>query len=210
MDPTLSKAAANLKRRARGAAVLPYIWLMSDEKRLADPVSAAATLPRGAAVILRHYTTPDRTALAERLAQICRRRGLKLFIAGDWRLAAAVDAAGLHLAEHAARRGPEAGARLWLKRKWLTLAAHGPESLRRAQCFDAAAVLLSPMFTTASHPDRPPLGPVRVAAMARAARTPVMALGGITARNINRLRHSGCAGIAGIGFALMPKKNKKD
>jgi thiamine-phosphate pyrophosphorylase len=93
-----------------------------------------------------------------------------------------------------------------LKHKWLTLAAHGSISLRRAKYFDAAAVLLSPIFTTASHPDRAPLGHVRMAAMVRATQTPVMALGGITARNINRLRHSGCAGIAGIGFALKPKK----
>ncbi|MBY0511669.1 MAG: thiamine phosphate synthase [Rhodospirillaceae bacterium] len=207
MNPTLTKAAANLKRRA-GATVhsLPAIWLMSDDNRLTDPATAAATLPRGAAVIFRHYAAPDRKALAMRLAGICRRRGLKLIIAGDWRLAAASGAAGLHLAEHAARRGPEAGARLWLKRKWLTLAAHGPVSLRRAGHFNAAAVLLSPVFTTASHPDLPPLGHVRVASMTRTTRTPVMALGGITARNIARLRHSGCAGIAGIGFALKAER----
>jgi thiamine-phosphate pyrophosphorylase len=208
MDPTLAKAAANLKRRARarGAHALPAVWLMSDDTRLADPETTAATLPRGAAVIVRHYAAQDRKALAVRLARICRRRGLKLIIAGDWRLAAATGAAGLHLAEHATRRGPESGARLWLRRKLLTLAAHGPTSLRRAAHFNAAAVLLSPVFTTASHPDRVPLGHVRIAAMTRAARTPVIALGGITARNINRLRHSGCAGIAGIGFALKSRK----
>ena len=208
MDPTLSKAAANLKRRARQSTkALPAIWLMSDEARLPDPEKALAALPRGSAVILRHYGAPDRTALAKRLAAQCRKHGLVLVIAGDWRLAAQVNAAGLHLAEHAAQRGPAAGARLWRrhKQRLLTIAAHGDASARRAQILKASAMLLSPVFTTPSHPDRRPLGHTRIAALTRAAAVPVIALGGVMASNIGRLRHSGCAGIAGIGFAVNSK-----
>lgn len=206
MNPTLAKAAANLKRRAQNHVPrdVPAIWLMSDEKRLPDPTAALATLPRGAAVILRHYGAPRRAALAEKLAALCYRRGLHLIVAGDWRLAARVQAHGLHLAEHAAHRGPSPGARLWLRQKGrvLTAAAHGPRGLREATSLGASGVLLSPVFKTASHPDRAPLAVTRVASMTRMAKIPVIALGGITGANIARLRHSGCAGIAGISFAL--------
>lgn len=209
MNPTLAKAAANLKRRAKIAAPAA-IWLMSDAQRLPDPISVAATLPRGSALILRHYGAADRRDLARRLADMCRARGLWLIVAGDWRLAAAVGAKGVHLAEHAARRGPSAGARLWLRQKQrlLSVAAHGQKGMLRAQTLQAAAVLLSPVFPTASHPDRKPLAPACLAAMTRAARIPVIGLGGITANTIARLEHSGCAGIAGIGFALKPGKTK--
>ena len=96
MNPKLTNAAANLKRRAKtySAQEVPAIWLMTDELRLPDPEAAMAALPRGAAVILRHYDAGDRAALAKRLALLCRQRGIALLIAGDWRLAAAVGAAG--------------------------------------------------------------------------------------------------------------------
>lgn len=202
MNPTLSKAALNLKRRARKST--PALWLMSDEQRLRDPEAAVAALPRGSAVILRHYGARDRQDLALRLADLCRKRGLVLLVAGDWTLAARVGAAGLHLGEQAARRGPGAGARLWLRRgrRLLTVAAHGEDGVRRARDLQASAILLSPVFVTASHPERRPLRHTRLAAITRNTAVPVMALGGITAANIARLSHSGCAGIAGIGFAL--------
>jgi len=208
MNPTLTKAAANLKRRAHRRLnllrMLPSLWLMSDETRLPDPALALASLPRGAALILRHYGAADREALARRLASLCRQRGIALVVAGDWRLAAKVGAAGVHLPEHLARAGLPPGGRLWLRdtRRLLTMAAHGGAGLRRAQRLKASAVLLAPTFATASHPGREALGATRSAGMIRKVRVPVLALGGITPATINALRNSGCAGVAGIGFAL--------
>lgn len=178
---------------------LPSLWWMTDETRMADPVPVLARLPAGAAVILRHYTVRDRARLAAGMARACRRLGISLLIAGDWRLAATVGAAGLHLPEH---REPEPGARLWLKRgaRLLTRAAHGPRGLARARHADA--VLLSPVNPTPSHPDRKSLGVTRAAIMARAARTPVIALGGVGPGHLRALKRRGFAGAAGIGFAL--------
>lgn len=181
-----------------GGMMLPSLWWMTDEIRVRDPLAVLARLPRGAAVILRHYGQRDRATLAACIAQACRRRGFPLLIAGTWRLAAAVDAAGLHLPEHARL---EPGARLWLRRgKILTRAAHGPRGLARA--VDADAALLSPINPTASHPERRALGVTRAALMARAARRAVIALGGVGPRQLGALKHRGFAGVAGIGFGL--------
>lgn len=175
---------------------------MTDETRLADPVPALARLPRGAGVILRHYQTTDRARLAARMAQACRRLGLVLVIAADWRLAAAVTAAGLHLPDH--RDGPAPGARLWRARgrRLLTVAAHGPRGLVRAHAVAADAALLSPVNATASHPGGKVLGVTRAALMMRSARAPIMALGGVGPKDLRALRPRGFAGVAGIGFIL--------
>lgn len=180
---------------------LPDVWWMTDEARLRDPVPALARLPRGAAVILRHYAARDRERVAMRLAQACRRLGLPLLIAGAWRLAVAVRASGLHLPEYHAAPAP--GARLWLKRgsRILTIAAHGPRGLARARAIHADAALLSPIRATPSHPGGKVLGVTRAALMARAAGR-VIALGGMTPKHLRALKRRGFAGIAGIGFAL--------
>jgi thiamine-phosphate pyrophosphorylase len=197
---TLTERTRRLNSRAGQRRRLPALLLMTDEARLPDPEAAAARLPRGAGVVLRHYgqAPAQRAALAERLAALCRRRGLILLVAGDARLAFAVGAAGVHLPEGLARF-PRAW-RAFARPGWLvTAAAHGPAALARAARAGADAALLAPVFPTASHPGAPAIGPLRFALWCRAAALPVYALGGIDAARARRLAAGGAAGIAGIG-----------
>lgn len=186
------------------AAALPVLLLMTDEARTPDPVAAIRRLPRGSAVVFRHYGAAGRAGLARAglaraLVAAAKRRGVSVLIAGDARLAAATGASGLHLPEHMARRGPGPW-RAWLKKgAIITAAAHSPGAICRAMRAGADAVLLAPVFATASHPGRLALGPLRFARFARASPLPVFALGGITAENWRRLAASGAAGLAGIG-----------
>lgn len=186
------------------SAGFPAVWFLTDEARVDDAAATLRSLPRGTGVIFRHYGSPDRTSLAHKLARLSRARGLVFLVADDWRLAANVQAHGLHLPEYAAAYGLSSGARLWrrLRRAVLTVAAHGPRGLARARHLDADAALLAPVFPTRSHPGRAALGPVRAAALARSAGLPVLALGGATPDRLTHLRAAGFAGIAGIGFAL--------
>ena len=200
MMRTLANAARKLKRRRPH---LPVFWLMTDTDRMPDPAAHVARLPRGSALTLRHYGDPARKAMARRLAVVCRARGLTLVIASDWRLAAQVGAGGVHLPEYMTRGGWPAGARLWrrARRRLLTAAAHDVAGLQRARVLQASAAMLAPVFPTRSHPDKPVLGARRFGMMARAAHIPVIALGGVNAKTMPSLMTSGCAGIAGIGFA---------
>jgi thiamine-phosphate pyrophosphorylase len=167
---------------------------MTDPARGGDPLVAAARLPRGAAVILRHDAAPDRAALALRLGRLARARGLVLLVARDSRLALRLRA-GLHLADGMA---PPLIWRLH-GRGMLTTAAHGPAALARARRIGADLALLSPVFPTASHPGRPALGPVRFARFARAGRVPVAALGGIGARQVPAAARAGAVAVAAVG-----------
>jgi thiamine-phosphate pyrophosphorylase len=189
-------------RRLRGPSSAPRLFLLSDPVRLPDPSDAARRLPPGAAVVARG-TSP---AVLAGLAVLARRRRLVLLVAGDGR-AALRRRAGLHVPDRREtpgllpfllrrRAGPGRGAPL------LTAAAHGRRGVARARRLGADAVVLSPVFPTASHPGAAALGPLRWAALARCAGgrppLPAVALGGLRAGNARRLP-AWAAGLAAIG-----------
>lgn len=158
---------------------------MTDDDRLADPVAAARKLPKGSVAIVRSRDAKKRRAVAQRLRRI---PGLILLAADDPVLAKCLD--GLHLPEKHAREAAHWRA---LRPRWIiTVAAH---SLRGLRVVHADAVLLSPVFATASHPGISPLGAARARLMAQKS-SAVIALGGVTARNAGLLK--GFAGLAAI------------
>jgi thiamine-phosphate pyrophosphorylase len=198
-------ARAKLARAARALnarfAKLPPLILMTDEHRLTNPLEAARALPKGAAIILRHTHAATRARLAVSLQRIARERGLFLLIAADAALALRIGCAGLHLPEARAREAAHWKA---LRPHWLiTAAAHSAPAARIAAASRCDAILLAPIFATASHADRAGLGVARLRAIAGAARAPVYALGGVNAKSVRRLAGAPLAGIAAIE-ALIP------
>lgn len=204
---SLAELARRLKRRAGvGDERLPACVMIAGNGRTAAETRAAlARLPRGSAVILRDYGAPDRAARAASLAAMCHERGLRLLVGGDVRLALAVGAGGVHLPEDALRHGERCW-RLWRKPGWIvTAAAHSPAAIARARRAGIDAVLLSPVFATASHPGATPLGPLLFAAWVRRGGVPTYGLGGIEAATARKLAGSGAVGLAAIsGFAAPP------
>lgn len=191
-------------RKPRGP--LPSRWLVTDARRLPDPLPAIRALYPGDGVLFRHYELPpeQRLALARQVAALCRHRGLVLVVAGDVRLARTVAADGLHLPQALIERtamARRAGLRL------VTVAAHDAAAIAKAARAGADAVLISPVFATASHPGAAPLGPVRFAARVTDARRrglQAYALGGITPASLRRLCPLPLAGYAAIGIFVRP------
>lgn len=156
---------------------LPRLWLMTDERQGHGLWAALERLPRGAGVVFRHYALApsDRRKLFERVRRVARRRRLFL-LAGK-----GLVADGVH-----GGRG----------RGFRSASAHGLRELRTAERLGASLVFLSPAFPTRSHPGARALGPVRFGLIARQARVPVVALGGMNRRRARRLAHIyGWAGI---------------
>jgi thiamine-phosphate pyrophosphorylase len=192
---------ANLAERARrlNRGKRCGFALLTDHRRVPDPLPLLTVLPPGSLVVLRHYGVAGRAALARELSRVCRAHRLVFLIGGDIDLAIATRA-GLHLPESAARvMGPRV--RLWHRRtgRPLSIAAHGRVALERAAKAGADFALLSPVFATASHPDAAPLGRLRFRCLVHGVRVPVWALGGITGETIRGLRDAGAAGAATVG-----------
>jgi thiamine-phosphate pyrophosphorylase len=167
---------------------VPTLWLVSDARNDAQAERALARLPRGSGLVFRHYHLPaaERRARFEALARVARRFGHRVVLAGDARQARAWRALGAYGSPERLAQGP-AGLRL--------VTVHSLRELARAHRARADAVLLSPVFATASHPGGRMLGPVRWKLLAARARVPVIALGGMTPR---RARAYGIARWAAI------------
>ncbi|HYD89553.1 MAG TPA: thiamine phosphate synthase [Vitreimonas sp.] len=184
----LAAQAQRLNRDAGGPAI-PALFFFTDPKRTPDPCAIARRLPRATAIVYRHFGAAERAQTAGKLASIARARGLLLLIAADPELAQRVGADGVHWPERltAARVG-----------RLMTVSAHGAEGLARAEAAGADACVLAPIFPTRSASGRPPLGLFRASQLARAARTPVIALGGVNADTARRLGGRGFAGLAAV------------
>lgn len=158
---------------------VPHIWLISDARYDAVLEAALKRLPRGSGLVFRHYhlSPVERRARFGKLRRIARRHGHLAFLSADPRTARAWRADGAYGAARTLARGP-ALPRL--------ATAHSLREMRDARRADA--LVLSPVFATRSHPGAPPLGPLRFRLLARQARVPVIALGGMTARRAAALR----------------------
>jgi thiamine-phosphate pyrophosphorylase len=182
-------------------ARLPRIWLLTDERQGEALWPALAKLPRGSGVIMRHYSLheKERRALFTRIRAITDRRRLTLLLSADPRRADQWGADG----SYSDANGRRKAGRLW------AAAVHDLAEIRRAERQGANLLLLSPLFSTRSHPGAHALGPTGFARLARATRLPVIALGGVQARHARLLHRIGAYGWAGID-AFIPETEKAE
>ena len=160
---------------------LPRTWLMTDERMCESLWDALERLPRGSGVVFRHYAVDaqERRALFAKVAKIAHRRELMLVRAGA---PLGAPAHGTHN-----QRG-----------RTTTAAAHSRREAIAGIRAGAKLVFVSPVFATRSHPGARALGRVRLGLMIRGLGVPVVALGGMDARNARSLRQLGTYGWAAI------------
>ena len=138
----------------------------------------------------------ERLALLRTLTAIGHRYGATVGIHDDVAAAAAIPGAALHLPEG----GAVADARQHIGPKLVGISTHNAAGLARAAAAGADYATLSPIFTSASKPEYgPALGLAALGAAVRAARLPVLALGGIDERTIGAVVETGAAGVAVMG-----------
>ncbi len=174
---------------------LPPLLFLTDPKRVANPVKAAAHLQAGSGVIYRHFGAANRRQVADDLARLCRDQNLALLIAADPELALQVGADGVHWPE--AQLG---AARHWRRQFSIqTASAHSRSAIRRAAAADMDAALVSTIFPSNSTSAGHPIGPARLARLAQATPMPLYGLGGVNADNARRISEfAGLAAIEGL------------
>ena len=171
---------------------LPKIWLISDERNDAGLERALDNLPRGSGFIYRHYhlNQAARWARFEDLKRRGQSRDHMLVLADSAQTAREWGAHGIY------------GAPLSLTPKRAGLiqlaTAHSASEIAQASRKGADAILLSPVFPTASHPGEPVLGAARFRMLAKISPVPIIALGGMEPGKAKALKWERWAAIDGL------------
>jgi thiamine-phosphate diphosphorylase len=118
----------------------------------------------------------------------------RLFVNDRLDVALATRATGVQLGSGGL--APEAARRLdpaW----WIGMSVHDLDEARAAETACADYLLVGPVYPTATHPTRAPLGARRFAEIARLG-IPTIAIGGVTPERTAELRAAGAYGVAAI------------
>jgi 8-oxo-dGTP diphosphatase len=140
----------------------------------------------------------DFQALASAAAELCRTASASLVLNPPPACKTLPAGPGLHLT---ARRLMATRERPLPEDRLVGASCHNAGELAQAGRLGLDYALLSPVRPTASHPDSAPLGWARFFELADRAAVPVYALGGMSPEDVDRARHAGGQGVAGIsGF----------
>jgi len=151
---------------------------------------------------VREKTAPalDTYLLAGRLQKACRLAGAGLIVNDRVDIALAIDAGGVHLAKKSLP--PAVVRRLLAPDQLLGCSVHSLEEAVSAARAGVDYITFGNVFATDSHPDVPAKGVAVLRAIVERIEVPVLAIGGITAQNVNDVLATGCAGVAVIGAIL--------
>ena len=142
----------------------------------------------------------ERVALLRRLIALGERHAASVSVHEDIAAARAAGAAGVHLP---AGGSPAAARAVLGDAARVGLSAHDYEDIVRAETEGADYVTLSPIFDSASKPGYgPALGLDEFADLAAKSMIPVLALGGVNAKNAAACLAAGANGVAVMGAVM--------
>jgi len=197
----VAQAATQLfKARKKPSRLSPLVF-MTDPERVPNTEKVIKNLPKGAAVIYRHFGWPDRLSEAATLRQITFALGQQFLIGADAELAVKVGADGVHFRRDAALAQPK----LWRQRcpDWIISMAGLKSGDYSGDLSVLDGLLVSSVYKSQSPSAGNPIGIEAFKHQVKAHPCPVFALGGINSQTASQLIGSGAAGLAGIE-GLMP------
>jgi thiamine-phosphate pyrophosphorylase len=183
----------------------PPLMLVTDRhqaRRTVVEVVAAALTAGCRWVSVREKDLPEgeQIALARMLAPMVWRHGGKLSLHGTAELAQAANADGVHLP---AGSDPQAARKLMGPDKLVGVSIHTVTEAEAIDPGSADYALAGPAFETESKPGYgPEIGRKGLAEIARAARVPILAIGGLNVVRAAEVLASGPVGIAVMGSVM--------
>ncbi len=182
---------------------------MTDPQRVLDPVAVAQGLPRGSAIIYRHFGRDGHRREADALRQVTFARDQQLLMGHDPELAVQIGADGVHFR----RDGQVLAPSLWREKcpDWIITMAglkggqkyqkNYQKSYQQNYQGDLSVLdglFVSSVFYSKSPSAGDPIGVPALTDICARLPVPVFALGGINTRTVHDLIGSGAAGLAGI------------
>ncbi len=171
---------------------------MTDPARIENLLDVVTRLPKGCAVIYRHFGKPKDGAALRTLTQ---KQDRQFLIGNDPVLAETLGADGVHFSRDETLRGPIK----WraLKPDWIITMAGLKSGAYLAPLDSLDALFISSVFSSQSPSAGEPIGTEELRRRARALPVPLFALGGIDAGTAPQLIGTGAAGLAAIGGLIM-------
>lgn len=183
------------------AARLPQRYLITPDNLAAPRLLDGLACALDAGIRLIQLRAPslsqaDYRALAADALALCAGRA-QLMLKGPLEWAVEFPAAGWHLT--AAQLRQQAGqGRPLPARQWLAASCHDAEELALASALRVDFVTLSPVQTTATHPEAVPLGWRRATTLLTGFNQPAYLLGGLGADDLGQAAQAGAQGVAAI------------
>lgn len=183
----------------------PPLLVVTDRRQALRPLAeileaAFAAGCRFASIREKDLSESEQVALAKQLLRVAGRHRARLLVHGDPAVTEAAGLAGVHLP---AGTDPAAARALLGQAALVGASVHTAAEAARLDPAVVDYAVAGPAFATASKPGYgPALGLCGLAAMARASRVPVLAIGGITAGSIPDLMAAGVAGVAVMGGVM--------
>ena len=180
---------------------LPRLHAITDERiaRRADLDEVARELAAGGGANLAFHARGHALSGLEHFELANRLRlhaSVPLFVNERLDIALAVDAAGVQLTSGGLS---PSDARRLSPRWWIGKSVHDLAGAEAARAEGPDYLVVGPVFPTATHPDLVPLGLEGLREIvALGAGLPVIAIGGVTARNAGEVREAGAYGAAAI------------
>jgi len=196
----LGKIAYQLRSTAARQSRLSPLVFMTDPQRIKDLPQTISRLPKGCAIIYRHFGESRRHITAALLRQVTYEQEQQLLIGGgDIDLARSVKADGVHFKRDASLLGPINMRRL---DQDMIITMAGIKTGRYGaplSCLDG--VFISSVFPSQSPSAGRPIGTKQLRGICKKLDVPIFALGGITQNTAPKLLGSGVYGLAAIdGF----------
>ncbi len=143
----------------------------------------------------KNLSARDYCYCAEKALTLCDRYAAQLLVNATPEIALSVGTHGVHLNS---QRLLACAERPLPTNLWVAASCHSLAEIQHANLIGVDFMVLSPVHTTASHPDAVPLGWFEFFQLTEQANCPVFALGGMTAADVPKAWAHGAQGIAGI------------
>ena len=193
--PTLEFPAAN--RPVVTAITLPARLAIAPDNQDLDALKVGIDRLDAASTGLYLRQWSEHAALPE-LLELCRKKGIKVWLralSAKWMEQASLQGVfGLHLPESVLMDCRERPGFPGV----VSAACHSRDALAKAVSLELDMVLVSPVETTASHPDRPPLGWQQAGQWITGLPLACYGLGGVSPADLEKARQHGAVGVAGI------------
>ena len=153
-------------------------------------------LDKKIAIIYRNYTAKNNKNIIINIKNTCKKDGRKFFISNNFKLAVNLNLDGVYLPSF---NKIENINKEIVKKKFMIIgSAHSIKEIKIKERQGAELIFISPLFKTNKSNNF--LGPIKFNFLAAKTSKKVIALGGITAKNLIRLKVTKSYGFAGISF----------